>query len=759
MDLDPSSIPIQSGRQILPERYRLLRLDRTALDQFLKDAPSERARGQGTGERGPAHLELNLPLPNGRIGRFEVVRSPVMSPDLAARYPQIQTYAGRSSDVPTAVIRFDLTQHGFHAMILSSGPTVFIEPYARYKPDEAQERSGPNAGPRSGERHDGGAGDAYICFYKTDMASAAPEIGLTCEAIDEDGMQSLIEDLIAQGFGQGGSGEELRTYRTAIAATGEYTRFHGGTVADGLAAIVEGLNRVNGLFERDVAIRMELVPNNDSIIYTDGETDPYTNDDGPAMLEENQVNVDAVIGSENYDVGHVFSTRGGGIAHIGVACRESLKARGVSGLGVPEGDVFLTDFVAHEMGHQFGAFHAFNGNAGSCATHRHPTAAYEPGSGSTIMAYAGFCQEQNLQLDNDDYFHARSFELIRAYTIAGSGSACSIVTLTGNNSPVVDAGAGGLVLPIGTPFRLDGSATDPDGDALTYCWEEFDLGPQGPPDSPVGNAPIFRSFNPSNVTWRVFPKMADILENTHTLGEILPSYSRDLRFRLTARDNRVLGGGSAWDAVSFTVSDQAGPFDVTGLDVPTIWLGNTIETITWSVANTNAAPVHCEQVDILFSDDFGATFEHVLAASVANDGAHDVVVPNVPVIGGGRLMVRAADHIFFNVNDAFISIQPQTATVDEGSDLLLGLTVDPNPSHGEAQVRFALQRESEIKISIVDATGREVATLAKERLGPGAHEFPWSGMNAKDVAVPSGVYFVRLSLNGKTQSTRLIHLE
>ena len=254
-----------------------------------------------------------------------------------------------------------------------------------------------------------------------------------------------------------------------MAATAEYTANRGGTVASAQAAILTTVNRVTGVYERELAVRLLLVRNDGSLIYTNATTDPYTNNSPHSLVGENQSNLTAVVGTASFDVGHVFSTAGGGLAYVGVVCHATLKAAGETGIANPVGDFFDIDYVAHEMGHQFGGNHTFDGNGGSCGGNRNPGTAYEPGSGSTIMAYAGICGGDNLQAHTDPYFHVVSYEEIESYLATTS---CGAVSSTGNSVPSVSLPPGGKTLPIGTPFKLTASGTDADGDPLTFCWEE-----------------------------------------------------------------------------------------------------------------------------------------------------------------------------------------------------------------------------------------------------------------------------------------------
>ena len=291
-----------------------------------------------------------------------------------------------------------------------------------------------------------------------------------------------------------------------------------------LSAYVLTMNRVNGVYEREFAITMVLINNTHDLIFLDANSDPYTNSSGSQMLGQNQSTVNSIIGSSNYDIGHVFSTGGGGIASLRSVCSFQNKAKGVTGSNAPTGDPFDIDYVAHEMGHQFGGNHTQNNSCNRASDH-----AFEPGSASTIMGYAGICAP-NLQNNSDDYFHVHNYDEVISFAHNGNGNVCASISNTGNTPPEVTVPNGGFFIPIETPFRLEGSATDADGDDLKYCWEQMDLGPSGHPDSPSNNAPIFRSWEPSEEAFRVFPKMVNIIIRNTVLGETYPTYDRDLTF-------------------------------------------------------------------------------------------------------------------------------------------------------------------------------------------------------------------------------------
>jgi hypothetical protein len=663
--LDNNRIAVSGTQYIRPVKHLSYFLDRHALEvDFMTSVQRSSA------------IRVNLPAPDGTFQEFEVTPVAVMHEDLAARYPQIKTFSGRGITDPAATARFDFTQFGFHGMVMSPGKTYFIDPFTL-----------------SDDEH-------YLVYYKKDFTTAKTfQCGVDDIAETESGLLPAAARSI---------GTELKTYRLAMAATGEYTAFYGGTVAGALAGIVTSINRVTGVYEREFAIRMQLVPNTDTLIFTNSSTDPYTNSNGGAMLTQNQTTVQARIGGSNYDIGHVFSTGGGGIAGLGVVCNFSQKARGVTGLTAPVNDPFDIDYVAHEIGHQYGGNHTFNSVTGACNGNRAGNAAYEPGSGSTIMAYAGICSGNNLQNNSDDYFHTKSFDEIITYTTTGIGANCPVITSTGNNPPVINPG-GNYIIPYQTPFRLTGSATDPDGDTtLTYCWEQFDLGPAGTWSAPVSNAPIFRSFDPTPNPVRLFPKLANILSNTQTIGEVKPGYARTLHFKLTVRDNRLNGGGVTNNdtTVSVQVIDNGQPFAVTSPNVTGItWVGGGVETVTWSVGGSDLAPISTPTVNILLSTDGGQTFPTVLATGVPNNGT---ALVNVPVVltTTARVMVEGNGNIFFDINDKNFAI----GTVGIPEYLTpLGWQTGPNPVNSIVFVDVTdplLLKKPGLMFELFDVTGR-----------------------------------------------------
>ncbi len=630
------------NRPIIPNKHRSFTLDKKALQNLLDKAPMEFKNAPADNS-----TVMTLPMPDGSFARFLIEEAPIFEPALAAKHPEIKTYRGKGIDDPTATARFDFTPQGFHSMILSKDGTILVDPYA--------------------------VGDTnnYISYAKSDVDEMNPFV---CNVKDETFVDSAFNySKFTPEINATSSGATLRTYRLAIAATAEYTnRFRMTDDTDAqareraLAAMTTIMNRVNGVYEKELAIRMVLVANEDAIIYTDAETDPYMNTSGSTMLGQNQTNLDTVIGSANYDIGHVFSTGGGGIASVGVPCGFA-KARGVTGLSNPVGDTFAIDYVAHEMGHQWGASHTFNGTVNSCGGNRSTNSAYEPGSGVTIMGYAGICGNQNLATHSIDTFHVKSLEVIAAYSQNGNGNACAVQTATGNIPPTVSAPAS-FNIPKGTPFALTASATDANGDSVTYDWQQYDLGASTttvPNDDSDGQVrPLFRPYLPTISGTRTFPSMKYVLENANVpssvtgnllTGEILPGITRTMNFQVIARDNRANGGGFGTATTTVNVDGNSGPFVITAPNSGISWSGSSSQTVTWNAANTTNAPISAANVRISLSTDGGQTFPTVLAASTSNDGSETITVPGV-LTTQARIKIEAVGNIFFDVSDANFSI-------------------------------------------------------------------------------------------------------
>lgn len=481
------------------------------------------------------------------------------------------------------------------------------------------------------------------------------------------------------------NGDDLRTYRLAVSATEEYTAFFDNDRTAAQQAITNTVTVFNEILNRELNVHLDLIDNLDIIFGGDNPTaDPFSSNQG-TILGQNQTLLDGVIGSENYDIGHVFGAfedplTGSGLATVNSLGVDGIKAQGFSASGTPTSASFQL-LAIHEFGHQFGATHSFNGPS----PERVPGTAYEPGSGSTLMSYAGILPPSfaeppigdNLQNQEDDYFHAGSIDQIVSHLETRDAAGVGTITSAINQIPMVNAGAD-FTIPAGTPFRLSATGSDADGDTLFYNFEQMDLGPAQTVDmtqseasrADNGSSPLFRSFEPAEADstgtfTRVFPQLSDILNGlgdiesgplSVTKGEQLPTTNRSLNFRATVRDQQ---GGTNGDDVQLTVMDTGTPFAITSFNTTTSLVGGSTQEITWDVAGTTTNGIDVSSVEILLSTDGGLTFPHSLATT-ANDGSHTLTLPNIDSTTA-RFQIRAIDNIFFDITDQNVAIASNAA--------------------------------------------------------------------------------------------------
>ena len=596
---------------------------------ILNKAPHERF--------GSSDVMVNLPLPDGGVGIFSIMNSPIMESELAKKYPEFQTFRVVDTRNPQNRGRIDFTSRGFRAMFSYNGNNVIIEPI---------------------ENQDG----FYTFFEKDYLALEDNSEGAGCGFDDvESNKNSTPTPLKNKGSGTPQNislGSDLRTYRIAITTTGEYTRdIGGGTQEGGLAAVVTAVNRLNSIFETDLAIRFLLIANNDTLIFTDADTDPFPDPTRFGVFGVVQDVIDSNIDNASYDVGHVFGNTGGGVvAGGGVVCEDARKGTGTSGMRSTTDFRFFGTF-AHEIGHMFKAPHSFNGSTRSCGEGQRSTVGNaEPHSGSTIMSYSELCGEENLGGARGEFFHNTSMTFINNFAEdPNTGGSCNGLLATPNSGPVIDAGVDGTI-PMMTPFMLTGSATDADGDSLTHIWEQVDIGtPNASAEdfADEGTRALFRSFEPSSSLSRTFPQLERVLAGDRVLGEVLPSTDRNLTFRMTTRDG---AGGVADDERIVTVTTEAGPFTIENPATVSIEAG-VAHTVSWDVANTSAAPVNCSSVELSLSTDGGNSFPQTLTASTPNDGTETVTFPNVTT-STGRIRATCVNQPFFAINGTDFTMTP-----------------------------------------------------------------------------------------------------
>jgi len=689
-----------------PKSFQVFALNEESFSKYLLGAPKENT---------DKHLFIEIPLPNGGLGAFQIVETFDMHPDLAKKFPEIRSFVGYRMNQASDKIRFTVSPAGFYGILTWDGVEVYIDPYSTTNLNHV------------------------IVYYTKDDVLPAEILDAYQEShrqshlqVAQQGMEDSSLDIGRVGKNSPFKKQEkngntlvpLYKYRIAIACTGEYAQDNGRTVSSALASITTALSRINFAFERDAAIRFELVANNDKIIFLDAATDPYANDDFSLLLNRNGSVLNDSIGVNNYDIGHVFSSncRSGvvGAGGLSTICGNA-KGRGAS-CQITKNDAFYIGIVCHEFGHQFSALHTWNNCPGSNEdqANYNPDSAFEPGGGVTIMSYATACGSQNYG-SQEFYYHVNSIESILQFSREGNGKNCAQIVSTTNNAPeVVIPLKDNFFIPINTPFELIATGKDVDNDALTYCWEQYDKDPIiSNIGTPIGNDPSFRSFRPTASPSRTFPRIQNIINNTNDNSEVLPTYRRNLTFRCTVRDNNSQSGGVAWAEVKFRSDETAGPFVVTRPNAMiNAWQAGSHQAIHWDVANTNNVIVNCQRVNIKLSTDGGLTYPIVLADNLRNIGEAYITVPNV-VTGSARIKVEAADNIFFDISDKNFSITPATSP---------SFTTLSNPFFQIACLPATLQTEikvtgfggfnAPVELSVVDLPSGIVASFEPKRVLP-----------------------------------------
>ena len=577
-------------------------------------------------------IETILQVPNtfGSFDEFKIKESSFLEPIFQQKHPELRTYIGENINEPGSRIHFCLTPQGFNGSIYSLNKNIQIienQPSKSYYRVYDIENS---------EKFE----DTFECLVK--------EYSLNYKVTNNSKFRITPNDRV------------LRTYRIAIASTVEFSSIQwnraGLTSSDSeqdkknavLAAMVELMTQVNAIFQRDMAIKFEMV-DNENIIFIN--SDNFSNSDLLSLTSESQEVITQIIGSNNFDIGHTFCTGQGGRAFLEGVCRDNLKARAATGsIFDTQGPRFVS-LICHEIGHQFGANHTYNSNTEECITWRVPESAYEPGSGSTIMAYGGACYPQNVVYEDDLYFHQRSIEEMLNFIHYEDGNSCATITNLTNQAPIANAGSD-YTIPISTPYRLIGSSTDPNGtDTHTYTWEQYDLGPSGVPTEYTTEGPMVRSvegtqnpvrYIPENLMFPVFDIPSD--------WEKLPAVNRTMTFALTVRDKISEIGQVDVDFMKVTANSRE-PFTVF---TPMTWQPGITETVRWHVGQTaDKNTINCQKVNIKLSTNYGSSFPINIALGVPNTGEHTFTVPEISSTFGVVILIEAADNIFHSASSPF----------------------------------------------------------------------------------------------------------
>jgi hypothetical protein len=775
------------ARETFPTEFKLFNLNIDPLRNDLMSVTDHNAPG--------GKVVITIPNAKGGLEQFEVWETPNFDPELQARFPQIRAFTGQGITDPYATLKLSLSHEGVQGMVFRSPSTLldlgmevneYLEPY-------------------SADRM------TYAVFRRDRSRGESPWV---CSTPDEKLMGDWNKQVEATSAPLSSDGN-IRVLRLAQSCNGEYANYHGATTAgtpadeiEVLAAFNATLTRSNGVYEKDLGIHLNLIPQTTTIIFYNGATDPYTT----LSSWNNQLRdvlIASPIGLNGYDIGHMFGASGGGgnAGCIGCVCSNDPgsahmghdKGRGITSPAdsIPEGDNFDIDYVVHEVGHQIGANHTFSHAAEGTGVNK------EVGSGITIMGYAGITG-QDVAPHSIDVFHQASIAQIQFNMPTRPCPAGQVIPMTANGPPTVSAGPD-YTIPISTPFALTATATDPQGDPITYNWEQNDnsttTGAASVASPTKATGPNWLTFPSTSSPTRTFPRLSTIqagLFVTPVLPggdaianiEALSSIGRTLNFRVTARDNRpyVVGstvGQTQFDDMVVTVSAAAGPFKVTSPNTGISVAGGSAHTVTWDVASTTAAPVSTANVKISYSNDGGVTFPTVLAASTANDGSESVIIP-VGLTSNARIKVEAVGNVFFDMSDAnFSVVVPPRSRADFDGDsrtdlsvfrpsdgnwwlnrsttgviaMNWGLSTDvltPGDYDGDAKTDLAVWRPSDGNFYVLNSSTSTFLGIHWGVTGDIPVVGDYEGDNRSDMAVyrqSEGSYYVLRSSGGVTATT------
>lgn len=685
-------LPADLNQYVFPTEFTAYQMDITAIQALLDQAGNSFQTG----------VDIKLPL-GDRIQTLRVWRDDVLAPELAAQFPEIRSFTGVDPNNHAISAKLDLNHMGFSGMIIHPEEGSFmIDPYSLKSQDY------------------------YLGFWRRDLDPNIYKTGF-CGTRDEEVVPLSTSELIPSPNLDSRSNEAdllrangsiKRTYRAAISCTGEWANMITGgapSVPSVLSAMATIMNRCNGVFQRELSVKMEIIANNNEIVYIDPASDPYTcvGESHDCLIDQVKSNLDDVLPVNSYDIGHIFCTTGGGLAQLNAVCGSG-KARGVSG-------VFTTSDIGtiiHEMGHQMGTGHTFNANTGGCEGNGSETSAYEPGAGTSIMSYSGMCAPNNVTLPTSDYYHVASLEMMTDFIVFGGGATCG--TVSPGVTPIsISPIAATHNIPLNTPFELstdEPTTSEPAPPEVTFSWEQWDLGNFGETEAEAGNweeGPTFESRAPISRKDRQFPDNSLVAAGTYAVaGQRLPLVARELNFKLTNRSYFEGWGTFNYSDDVVTINAvESDPFRVTKPDVTTLYEVGAPILITWDTVNTRQDPISCGFVNIFLSINGGETFPFQVVANAPNIGSYTLAAPNV-YSDNIRFKVKASGNVFYDISKTDIRIHGESVGIDDENLLANSLKIYPNPTDNMLFLRNEIAAKEPLQVRMVNLAGQTVYTGA-----------------------------------------------